>query len=159
MQGRNDDSKTDTQSFHHRGKTQSFHHRGKTLTDSERDKVRTGSQPAEQPQGFAGQDGSPPEGPAERQGGGAESWRGNIPPKFYRVGEVVEYAGVSRQTIHNYTTMGLLHEADWTRGGHRLFDESVFYRLDKIAELKAEGRPMEQIRLYFENNEMPALAQ
>lgn len=30
------------------------------------------------------------------------------PPKLYRIGEVVDYSGVSRQTIHNYTTMGLL---------------------------------------------------
>lgn len=104
------------------------------------------------------------EGQSESSGAGdssrgkSEDWRGNIPPKFYRVGEVVEYAGVSRQTIHNYTTMGLLHEADWTRGGHRLFDESVFHRLDKIAKLKAERRPMEYIREYFENNEIPAVA-
>ena len=36
------------------------------------------------------------------------------PPKLYRIGEVVDYSGVSRQTIHNYATMGLIRESRWT---------------------------------------------
>lgn len=68
------------------------------------------------------------------------------PPKLYRIGEVVTYCGLSRQTVHNYTIMGLLHEAQWTEGGHRLYDESVFSRLDLIAELKAQGRHLAAIR-------------
>ena len=72
-----------------------------------------------------------------------------VPPKLYRIGEVVEYANVSRQTVHNYTTMGLLPEARWTRGGHRLYGESVFERLDKLAELKAQHKSMQEIRQYF----------
>jgi DNA-binding transcriptional MerR regulator len=32
--------------------------------------------------------------------------------------------------------MGLIHEAQWTTGGHRLYDESVFQRLSKIMQLK-----------------------
>ena len=59
-----------------------------------------------------------------------------IPAKLYRVGELVRYTPFSRQTIHNYTIMGLIHEAEWTDGGHRLYDESVFERLSKINELK-----------------------
>jgi hypothetical protein len=72
-----------------------------------------------------------------------------IPPKLYRIGEVVGYSGLSRQTIHNYTIMGLLHETQWTDGGHRLYDESVFGRLDKIADLKASEKTMQEIREYF----------
>ena len=79
-----------------------------------------------------------------------------IPPKLYRIGEVVEYSGMSRQTIHNYTTMGLLHESRWTDGGHRLYDESVFGRLDQIAQLKAARKSIEDIRDYFERqNQAP----
>ncbi len=59
-----------------------------------------------------------------------------IPAKLYRIGELVHYTPFSRQTIHNYTIMGLIHEAQWTEGGHRLYDESVFERLSKIIELK-----------------------
>ncbi len=59
-----------------------------------------------------------------------------IPAKLYRIGELVNYTPFSRQTIHNYTIMGLIHEAKWTEGGHRLYDESVFERLSKILQLK-----------------------
>jgi len=86
-----------------------------------------------------------PRGPA-----GSARGRRRLPPKLYRIGEVVAYADVSRQTIHNYTSMGLLREREWTAGGHRLYDESVFDRLDKVAEMKAQNRSMEDIREYFE---------
>jgi len=59
-----------------------------------------------------------------------------IPAKFYRIGELVRYTPFSRQTIHNYTIMGLISEAKWTEGGHRLYDESVFKRLSEIIQLK-----------------------
>jgi len=59
-----------------------------------------------------------------------------IPAKLYRIGELVHYTPFSRQTIHNYTIMGLIREAKWTEGGHRLYDESVFERLSKIMHLK-----------------------
>ena len=72
------------------------------------------------------------------------------PPKLYKIGEVIQYSGVSRQTIHNYTVMGLLREHRWTDGGHRLYDESVFARLDLIAELKQQNRSMRDIRGHFE---------
>ena len=68
------------------------------------------------------------------------------PPKLYRIGEVVAYSGLSRQTVHNYTSIGLLEERDWTKGGHRRYDESVFQRLDRIAELKAQGKTLDEIR-------------
>lgn len=59
-----------------------------------------------------------------------------IPAKLYRIGELVRHSPFSRQTIHNYTVMGLIREAQWTEGGHRLYDESVFERLSRIIELK-----------------------
>jgi hypothetical protein len=75
------------------------------------------------------------------------------PPKLYRIGEIIEHYGISRQTIHNYTTMGLLQETDRTRGGHRLYDESVFDRLDVIVRLKEENRSLGFIREYFAHAE------
>jgi DNA-binding transcriptional MerR regulator len=59
-----------------------------------------------------------------------------VPAKLYRIGDLVRYTPLSRQTIHNYTIMGLIRETQWTEGGHRLYDESVFERLEKITELK-----------------------
>ena len=59
-----------------------------------------------------------------------------VPAKRYRIGELVRYSPFSRQTIHNYTIMGLIREVEWTQGGHRLYDESVFARLSRIMELR-----------------------
>jgi DNA-binding transcriptional MerR regulator len=59
-----------------------------------------------------------------------------IPAKLYRIGELVRYTPFSRQTIHNYTIMGLISEIEWTEGGHRLYDESVFQRLSRILQLR-----------------------
>lgn len=59
-----------------------------------------------------------------------------IPAKLYRIGEIVQYTPFSRQTLHNYTTMGLIQESNWTQGGHRLYDETVFPRLARIIELR-----------------------
>ena len=60
----------------------------------------------------------------------------HIPAKLYRIGELVSYTPFSRQTIHNYTIMGLIREAKWTEGGHRLYDETVFERLSEIMRLR-----------------------
>ena len=59
-----------------------------------------------------------------------------VPSKLYRIGEIVRHTPYTRQTIHNYTTMGLIQESDWTEGGHRLYDESVFEKLWQIQELR-----------------------
>ena len=66
-----------------------------------------------------------------------------VPEKLYRIGELVQYTPFSRQTIHNYTTMGLIRESQWTQGGHRLYDETVFERLSKIIELRKTKTPAE----------------
>lgn len=77
-----------------------------------------------------------------------------IPPKLYRIGEVAEHYGCSRQTIHNYTIMGLIDEAGWTRGGHRQYDQSVFERIDLIQKLRAQRVPLERIREHFTRMEI-----
>jgi len=68
-----------------------------------------------------------------------------IPIKLYRIGELVNYTPFSRQTIHNYTIMGLIREAKWTEGGHRLYDESVFERLSEIIRLR-KTNTLSQVR-------------
>ena len=68
-----------------------------------------------------------------------------IPTKLYRIGEIVNYTPFTRQTIHNYTVMGLINESGWTEGGHRLYDESVFERLAMIIELR-KTNTLSQIR-------------
>ena len=68
-----------------------------------------------------------------------------IPPKRYKIGELSAATGLSRQTLHNYTKWGLIDEVGWTDGGHRLYDESVFARLERVMQLKAT-RTVEQVR-------------
>ncbi len=75
-----------------------------------------------------------------------------IPAKFYRIGELVNYTPFSRQTIHNYTIMGLIREAQWTEGGHRLYDESVFEKLSRIIQLK-KTKTLSEIRRILKQEE------
>ena len=75
-----------------------------------------------------------------------------IPAKLYRIGELVNYTPFSRQTIHNYTIMGLIREAQWTEGGHRLYDESVFRRLSRIVQLKKTKTLAEIMRILGEED-------
>ena len=58
------------------------------------------------------------------------------PKKLYKIGEVMRFTGLSRQTIHNYTMMGLIQEEERTDSGHRLYPEDVFERIQKIEMLK-----------------------
>jgi len=58
------------------------------------------------------------------------------PAKRYRIGELAQYTGLSRQTLHNYTHWGLIRELEWTAGGHRVYGEETFTRLCRIIELK-----------------------
>jgi DNA-binding transcriptional MerR regulator len=74
------------------------------------------------------------------------------PPKRYKVGELAQATGLTRQTLHNYTRWGLIREVAWTDGGHRLYDESVFLRLGRIMQLKPINT-MDQIRQILADDE------
>lgn len=80
-----------------------------------------------------------------------------VPVKLYRIGELVCYTPFSRQTIHNYTIMGLIREAQWTEGGHRLYNESVFGRLSKIIELK-KTKTLSEIRQILNKKDLDTIA-
>ena len=71
-----------------------------------------------------------------------------IPPvrKLYRIGEIMRYTSLSRQTIHNYTVLGLITEAERTEGNQRLYGEETFERLARIEKLKKRGRTLREIR-------------
>lgn len=80
-----------------------------------------------------------------------------IPAKLYRIGEIVRHTPFTRQTIHNYTTMGLIQETDWTEGGHRLYDESVFERLWQIQQLR-KSKTLTEIQKLFYAEKKPQMA-
>lgn len=60
------------------------------------------------------------------------------PVKLFKIGEVMEFSGLSRQTIHNYTMLGLIKPARRTKAGHRLYGEEVFEILERVKELKRD---------------------
>lgn len=69
------------------------------------------------------------------------------PRKLYRIGEVMRYTKLSRQTIHNYTVMGLIREEE--RGessNHRYYGEEVFERLRRIQEMKGANMRLQEIK-------------
>jgi DNA-binding transcriptional MerR regulator len=68
-----------------------------------------------------------------------------IPRKLYKIGEVMRYTGLTRQTIHNYTVFGLITEAERTESGHRLYNEKVFARIERIRKLKEKGKSLREI--------------
>lgn len=70
--------------------------------------------------------------------------------KLFKIGEVMEYSGLSRQTVHNYTLAGLIQEARRTPSGHRLYDESVFDRLEQIKVLQSKNYTLFQIKKILE---------
>lgn len=66
------------------------------------------------------------------------NWR---PEKLYRISEIIQQLHehkhiISRQTLHNYTMLGLIKIAKRTPAGHRLYAETVFAQLTKIERLK-----------------------
>jgi len=72
--------------------------------------------------------------------------------KLYKIGEVMQYSGLSRQTIHNYTLTGLIQEARRTPTGHRLYDDTVFDRLEKIKILQTKNYTLNQIKKLLEQS-------
>jgi DNA-binding transcriptional MerR regulator len=75
-----------------------------------------------------------------------------VPRKLYKIGEVMRHTGLSRQTVHNYTVMGLIAEAERTMSGHRLYGEDVFGRLRRIRALQ-EFMTLQEIKVHLEQED------
>ena len=72
--------------------------------------------------------------------------------KLFKIGEVMAYTGISRQTLHNYTMLGLITEEERTESGHRLYGEEVFERLARINALKA-NHSLKEVREILEKED------
>ncbi|MCC7510502.1 MAG: MerR family transcriptional regulator [Planctomycetes bacterium] len=77
------------------------------------------------------------------------------PPKRYKVGEIMRHTQLSRQTIHNYTMLGLITPVERTESGHRLYDEAVFDRIRKIEMMKVH-RTLQEIKEYLDAEDAKA---
>jgi len=71
------------------------------------------------------------------------------PERLYRTEEVLRATGISRQVLYRYITLGFITPAEVTETGRRLFDESVFSRLELIRELNQSGYTLREIRETF----------
>ncbi len=78
-----------------------------------------------------------------------------LPRKLYRVSELADYVGVTRQTIHNWATIGLITEEERTPGGQKLYDAGVFETLLRIRRLKATHR-LSEIRRMLDERATPS---
>ena len=78
------------------------------------------------------------------------------PLKLYKIGEVIRYTGLSRQTIHTYTVLGLIKPKERTPSGHRLYGEEVFERLARIDRLKRHRTLQEVKEIISELDAQPA---
>jgi DNA-binding transcriptional MerR regulator len=81
--------------------------------------------------------------------------RKRLPEKLYRIGEVMEHSGLSRQTLNFYATMGLIRERQRTAGGHRLFAPTVFADLERVRAKQKKGYTLQQIREMLEPRHAP----
>lgn len=81
--------------------------------------------------------------------------RKRLPEKLYRIGEIMEHSGLSRQTLNFYATMGLIRERQRTAAGHRLFAPSVFAELERVRGLQKKGYTLRQIREMLEPRHAP----
>ncbi len=76
---------------------------------------------------------------------------------LYKTGEVLKRSGVSREVFYRYLTMGLIRPAKVSAGGHNLFDEKVFTRLELIRDKNAEGWTLRDIKdVYFKDERLDA---
>jgi DNA-binding transcriptional MerR regulator len=67
------------------------------------------------------------------------------PRKLWKIGEIARHMNLSRQTIHNYTILGLITEEGRTESGHRLYGDGVWKELAEIERLKEAGKSLNEI--------------
>ena len=90
-------------------------------------------------------------GPLKATKAGAGGPGSGDPPagKLYSAGEVVRIAGISRQVLHSYTVLGLLHPAERTATNRRYYAEPVFRRIRLIRRMLESGYTLQSLREIF----------
>ncbi|MFD3508009.1 MerR family transcriptional regulator [Nocardia sp. NPDC058666] len=65
--------------------------------------------------------------------------------RVWKVGELAAEAGLTVRTLHHYDRIGLVHPAQRTNTGHRLYTESDVERLYQVLALRQLGLGLDQI--------------
>lgn len=68
------------------------------------------------------------------------------------VHEVSELTGVSIRTLRYYDKIGLLHPAEYTASGYRLYDDTALEKLQQILLFRELEFPLKDIREIMENS-------
>ena len=71
--------------------------------------------------------------------------RVNSPTKRWKIGEVAEATGIPKATLNHWTTLRLLRVVGRSSGGHRLYDEEVFERVEIIKKGQEDGKSLAEI--------------
>ena len=64
----------------------------------------------------------------------------------YRIGELAKRAGKTVRTIHFYEELGLLHPAERSPGGFRMYTDEALTRIHWIAQIQELGFSLVDIR-------------
>jgi DNA-binding transcriptional MerR regulator len=65
--------------------------------------------------------------------------------RVWKVGELADEAGLTVRTLHHYDRIGLVHPAERTGTGHRLYTASDVERLYQVLALRQLGLGLDQI--------------
>lgn len=72
--------------------------------------------------------------------------------QFIKTGDFLKQAGITRQALYTYLTMGLIEEANRTKTGRHLFDQRALKRVEIIKRLNSSGYPLREIKdIYFKD--------
>ncbi len=79
-------------------------------------------------------------------------------PELMRIGELAAAAGVSNRTVDFYTNLGLIHPAERTSGGFRLYDPATVDLIGTIRQLEASGLGLDDVARQFATGSAADLA-
>ncbi len=76
--------------------------------------------------------------------------RKDVKDGLHTAGELARRAGLTRQTVHHYTVLGLIAPVERTGGGFRLYDESALRRIRIVQGLLSTGYTLRDLsETYF----------
>ena len=71
--------------------------------------------------------------------------------QVFRIGELAKRAGKTVRTIHFYEELGLLHPAERSPGGFRMYTDDALNRIHWIEQIQELGFSLTDIRGFLEN--------
>lgn len=73
--------------------------------------------------------------------------------KKYSIGEFAKLTGVTERTLRHYDQIGLLKPSEYTEYGHRMYNDTSLWQIQKILVLKFLEMSLEEISEYLKQPE------